>query len=250
MTRQAQSHPPSSNFISFLFSLLVCSVLLGVVVTAGLVWYEDYLLAATVGSATVGIIFLLYFFVSSLTSTGGNNNNMNQQNTGPSPAAQLGSRLVSMLIVAVLVGATFTWLFVWMEEYILAGIVGTASVALLLTLIVSLASLFSSHRTMKIMREGAEIAIAAMGQNDNGRYDAQMAKTYADVFSAGAKVSSTQRHQFYPGNGQPAGLPALPLPSQDVQAWMPPITTMTIEGEPQDPPQNIFEDPSNMEPLE
>jgi hypothetical protein len=67
-----------------------------------------------------------------------------------------------------------------MEEYILAGIVGTASVALLLTLIVSLASLFSSHRTMKIMREGAEIAIAAMGQQDTGRAEAQMAKTYAE----------------------------------------------------------------------
>lgn len=169
-----------------------------------------------------------------------------QQNTGPSSATQLGLRLVTMLIVAVFLGGIFTWLFFYIEEYVVAGIIGTATVGLLLTLIVSITSLFSSARTMKIMSAGAEIAISAMGQQDTGRAEAQMAKTYADVFAAGARANSTQRHQMYPGNGHPAGMPALPLPSQDTSSWMPPITTMTIEGEAQDPDQNIFNNPANM----
>ena len=122
------------------------------------------------------------------------------------------------------------------SEFILATIVGVSTAALFILLIVVVTSVVSSHRTVRVMKEGARIALDAQQVNDE--WDTKKAKVFADIFSQGARVSAAHR----PANPSlvPTGLPALPLPSQDDdRSWIPALTSTTIDAE---PPIEIEED--------
>ncbi len=149
----------------------------------------------------------------------------------PSPYEQLGNLLLIILGVCTLVATIITLMLMAFGLQVMAAIVGTATVCLFLLLIVTASSVISSHRAVRIMKEGANIALQAQAEND--RWDTQKAKVFADIFTQGAKVSAS--HRPAPAqllSGQPSGMPPLPLPSQDSPSWLPPLSATTIDAEP------------------
>ena len=143
---------------------------------------------------------------------------------------QLGNLIMSVVGVISLIAALTTLFLYFSREYVWAAIVGTGAVALFILLIVVVTSVVSSHRTVRMMKEGAEIALRAQGEND--RWDTQKAKVFADIFSQGAKISAAHRPLLaQPPGGHPSGTPPLPLPSQDSSSWLPPLTATTIEAD-------------------
>jgi len=140
---------------------------------------------------------------------------------------RLGYRILAVVGVASLVATLVTLGLIIFDLAVLAAIVGTATIALYLMAIVTTTAIISSHRTVRIMKEGASIALQAQEFND--QWDTQKAKVFADIFTQGAKVSAAHRPSALP-SGTTTTLPPLPLPSQDT-SWVPSLSATTIEAD-------------------
>jgi hypothetical protein len=146
-------------------------------------------------------------------------------NHNPAPYEQLGRQLLKVLVVASLVATLVTVGLALADLLVLAAVIGTGTAALYLLVIVVAASVISSHRTVRIMKEGAAIALQAQEFND--KWDTQKAKVFGQVFQQGARSV-----QALPANSRALpGSPPLPLPSQDT-SWMPALTATTLDVEP------------------
>lgn len=139
---------------------------------------------------------------------------------------RLGYLILTIMGVSSGVATLVTIGLIIFELYVLAAIMGTATIALYLMAIVTATAIISSHRTVRVMKEGASIALQAQEVND--RWDTQKAKVFADIFIQGAKVSAAHRPSSSSAGMTPA-LPPLPLPSQDT-SWLPSLSATTIEA--------------------
>ena len=109
----------------------------------------------------------------------------------------------------------------WVLGYtIAAAIVGTATGALYLLLVVMTTAYVARRNTIETMRLGAEIALKAQQIND--QWDARKTAAMTSLVREGMRLGSSPR--------LPVGPPPLPLPGQ-VSDWLmlPDETPMDIE---------------------